>query len=367
MGQTVCDFLRELDILKGIVLEIIIVILTNLIGILKSRQVIVARMSDRKNGKIIDDVILNKVKDESMRSFLKKSCKYWIDMLLVPMVPILQLLIYGLGLLFLNIRFGVMLKHQSIYIVLGVVLGSALVARVLAQMPFKDSNIIKWSGFAFIESTLFILILSMLVNKKGVYHFFVVCVTLLWIIILLVFLDKIVFAERYRDRYIHISEGIRYIILLVWSFLVVGNATIFTYVYLVWLLLTSIEYLVVMWKDDTEVVDVVIHLKNANRFVREAIVQCYDKRVMYVTKDRMHQFVDVEEINYISYKLNKCWKKRKGNDKKVLCVLKNGTELYYQSFYYMNKEWISFSNGSDRHREIHIYHIGKIDRFCEIV
>ena len=351
-------------IIQGLIVNMVVILLTELLGKLRSWQVLVARISDRKNRKIIDHIILGKIRDEPMRMFLKKTFAHWIKLFLIVIIPISRVTVYGIIEFFLHIQSKFSATHFYEYIVLCFLLGCIILIWTMTNLPDKIRGQFERYIFILVENILYLVIISIQFSKR-VFSLIDGAVTI-WVIFFIFLWDSVVAEKQYKNRISWAIEKIRYFILIGLSIRTFGNTIPFIHIFSFWVLITLIEYLVDTCKDDTNIVDVFLFLNNGNKLVRESIVQCYDSRVMYVTENKMYEFIDISEINHIYYELDNCWISKRDSNKSILCILKDGTQDYYQFFWCINKEWMAFSKTVGKHREVYIYHIGKIKRFCEI-
>jgi len=283
-------------------------------------------------------------------------------MFLIFIATIIICITCYIALLFVNIRLGSFRGNTGVYIIWGILGGGILFVSWLRRVEQRC----KWYLFVIVESLFLLLQVSMLCENKESFLFLVGCEAFLCTITLVIFMNKVVFVNQYRNMIICGSEVIRYSLLLVLCIICFWDRVdLYSYIYTIWIILCTIEYLIAIFCDDTDVVDVVLHMKGGDIEVREDIIQCQGNKAMYIMKNGIHKFVDIENIDYISYELNKCWRRIEKGKRNVVCVLRDGTQRYYQYYSCINSEWLYFRNADGRRREIHIYHIDKIEEYGE--
>jgi len=127
-----------------------------------------------------------------------------------------------------------------------------------------------------------------------------------------------------------------------------------------WIIMCYVEYISYAIGIGVKGSVVTIHFKDENVTTHNRIVQCKNGKVKYTLEDRIDVISDEKGIEYISYQyLNII---RVKNDMDTTVLFRDGKLKKYNTFYYLNDNWIAFNIYEEGKKMVEIYKIRDVEK-----
>lgn len=209
-----------IEFVKMIIPEIILAVLPLPLKFLKNRNLWFAKLRDWKNRKLIEDIVVGRIRHESDAKFWTNTKYYWFQLIFIYIIFSILLLFCWLG------AFVVRLQMQNVIqstisrsdwiIIWTILLGNIVLSAVVAsQKKFKwYIGAVIITVYVFLQMVYFTMDLNSFLRVVSIAVFMVT-------VALQSFLENNIFMECYKNGYIKISKFIRcisimFIIVICW-------------------------------------------------------------------------------------------------------------------------------------------------------
>ena len=350
-----------IEFVKMIIPEIILAVLPLPLKFLKNRNLWFAKLRDWKNRKLIEDIVVGRIRNESDAKFWTNTKYYWFQLIFIYIIFSILLLFCWLG------AFVVRLKMQNVIqstisrsdwiIIWTILLGNIVLSAVVAsQKKFKwYIGAVIITVYVFLQMVYFTMDLNSFLRVVSIAVFMVT-------VALQSFLENNIFMECYKNGYIKISKFIRCIGIMFIIVICLEKREWLTYCMYLWMVLTTMEYMIMILGDQRDLVEVTICFKDHSAKTGEAIATCHDGRLLYISEEGVHKFEDIQNVRYIHYEFINSGKKIFLWNK-VYCVLKDGQVRDYDWYSCRRGDWMVFGKAEDNKRMIDIFPISRIKEF----
>lgn len=350
-----------IEFVKMIIPEIILAVLPLPLKFLKNRNLWFAKLRDWKNRKLIEDIVVGRIRNESDAKFWTNTKYYWFQLIFIYIIFSILLLFCWLG------AFVVRLKMQKVIqstisrsdwiIIWTILLGNIVLSAVVAsQKKFKwYIGAVIITVYVFLQMVYFTMDLNSFLRVVSIAVFMVT-------VALQSFLENNIFMECYKNGYIKISKFIRCIGIMFIIVICLEKREWLTYCMYLWMFMTTMEYMIMILGDQRDLVEVTICFKDHSAKTGEAIATCHDGRLLYISEEGVHKFEDIQNVRYIHYEFINSGKKIFLWNK-VYCVLKDGQVRDYDWYSCRRGDWMVFGKAEDNKRMIDIFPISRIKEF----
>ena len=350
-----------IEFVKMIIPEIILAVLPLPLKFLKNRNLWFAKLRDWKNRKLIEDIVVGRIRHESDVKFWTNTKYYWFQLIFIHIIFSILLLFCWLG------AFVVRLQMQNVIqstisrsdwiIIWTILLGNIVLSAVVAsQKKFKwYIGAVIITVYVFLQMVYFTMDLNSFLRVVSVAVFMVT-------VALQSFLENNIFMECYKNGYIKISKFIRCIGIMFIIVICLEKQEWLTYCTYLWMFMTTMEYMIMILGDQRDLVEVTICFKDYSAKTGEAIATCHDGRLLYISEEGVHKFEDIQNVRYIHYEFINSGKKIFLWNK-VYCVLKDGQVRDYDWYSCRRGDWMAFGKAEDNKRMIDIFPISRIKEF----
>lgn len=350
-----------IEFVKMIIPEIILAVLPLPLKFLKNRNLWFAKLRDWKNRKLIEDIVVGRIRNESDAKFWTNTKYYWFQLIFIYIIFSTLLLFCWLG------AFVVRLKMQNVIqstisrsdwiIIWTILLGNIVLSAVVAsQKKFKwYIGAVIITVYVFLQMVYFTMDLNSFLRVVSIAVFMVT-------VALQSFLENNIFMECYKNGYIKISKFIRCIGIMFIIVICLEKREWLTYCMYLWMFMTTMEYMIMILGDQRDLVEVTICFKDHSAKTGEAIATCHDGRLLYISEEGVHKFEDIQNVRYIHYEFINSGKKIFLWNK-VYCVLKDGQVRDYDWYSCRRGDWMVFGKAEDNKRMIDIFPISRIKEF----
>lgn len=350
-----------IEFVKMIIPEIILAVLPLPLKFLKNRNLWFAKFRDWKNRKLIEDIVVGRIRNESDAKFWTNTKYYWFQLIFIYIIFSILLLFCWLG------AFVVRLKMQNVIqstisrsdwiIIWTILLGNIVLSAVVAsQKKFKwYIGAVIITVYVFLQMVYFTMDLNSFLRVVSIAVFMVT-------VALQSFLENNIFMECYKNGYIKISKFIRCIGIMFIIVICLEKREWLTYCMYLWMFMTTMEYMIMILGDQRDLVEVTICFKDHSAKTGEAIATCHDGRLLYISEEGVHKFEDIQNVRYIHYEFINSGKKIFLWNK-VYCVLKDGQVRDYDWYSCRRGDWMVFGKAEDNKRMIDIFPISRIKEF----
>ena len=350
-----------IEFVKMIIPEIILAVLPLPLKFLKNRNLWFAKLRDWKNRKLIEDIVVGRIRNESDAKFWTNTKYYWFQLIFIYIIFSILLLFCWLG------AFVVRLKMQNVIqstisrsdwiIIWTILLGNIVLSAVVAsQKKFKwYIGAVIITVYVFLQMVYFTMDLNSFLRVVSIAVFMVT-------VALQSFLENNIFMECYKNGYIKISKFIRCIGIMFIIVICLEKREWLTYCMYLWMFMTTMEYMIMILGDQRDLVEVTICFKDHSAKTGEAIATCHDGRLLYISEEGVHKFEDIQNVRYIHYEFINSGKKIFLWNK-VYCVLKDGQVRDYDWYSCRRGDWMVFGKAEDNKRMIDIFPISRIKEF----
>ena len=350
-----------IEFVKMIIPEIILAVLPLPLKFLKNRNLWFAKLRDWKNRKLIEDIVVGRIRHESDVKFRTNTKYYWFQLIFIHIIFSILLLFCWLG------AFVVRLQMQNVIqstisrsdwiIIWTILLGNIVLSAVVAsQKKFKwYIGAVIITVYVFLQMVYFTMDLNSFLIVVSIAVFMVT-------VALQSFLENNIFMECYKNGYIKISKFIRYIGIMFIIVICLEKQEWLTYCIYLWMFMTTMEYMIMILGDQRDLVEVTICFKDHSAKTGEAIATCHDGRLLYISEEGVHKFEDIQNVRYIHYEFINSGKKIFLWNK-VYCVLKDGQVRDYDWYSCRRGDWMMFGKAEDNKRMIDIFPISRIKEF----
>lgn len=350
-----------IEFVKMIIPEIILAVLPLSLKFLKNRNLWFAKLRDWKNRKLIEDIVVGRIRNESDAKFWTNTKYYWFQLIFIYIIFSILLLFCWLG------AFVVRLKMQNVIqstisrsdwiIIWTILLGNIVLSAVVAsQKKFKwYIGAVIITVYVFLQMVYFTMDLNSFLRVVSIAVFMVT-------VALQSFLENNIFMECYKNGYIKISKFIRCIGIMFIIVICLEKREWLTYCMYLWMFMTTMEYMIMILGDQRDLVEVTICFKDHSAKTGEAIATCHDGRLLYISEEGVHKFEDIQNVRYIHYEFINSGKKIFLWNK-VYCVLKDGQVRDYDWYSCRRGDWMVFGKAEDNKRMIDIFPISRIKEF----
>ena len=350
-----------IEFVKMIIPEIILAVLPLPLKFLKNRNLWFAKLRDWKNRKLIEDIVVGRIRNESDAKFWTNTKYYWFQLIFIYIIFSILLLFCWLG------AFVVRLKMQNVIqstisrsdwiIIWTILLGNIVLSAVVAsQKKFKwYIGAVIITVYVFLQMVYFTMDLNSFLRVVSIAVFMVT-------VALQSFLENNIFMECYKNGYIKISKFIRCIGIMFIIVICLEKREWLTYCMYLWMFMTTMEYKIMILGDQRDLVEVTICFKDHSAKTGEAIATCHDGRLLYISEEGVHKFEDIQNVRYIHYEFINSGKKIFLWNK-VYCVLKDGQVRDYDWYSCRRGDWMVFGKAEDNKRMIDIFPISRIKEF----
>lgn len=350
-----------IEFVKMIIPEIILAVLPLPLKFLKNRNLWFAKLRDWKNRKLIEDIVVGRIRNESDAKFWTNTKYYWFQLIFIYIIFSILLLFCWLG------AFVVRLQMQNVIqstisrsdwiIIWTILLGNIVLSAVVAsQKKFKwYIGAVIITVYVFLQMVYFTMDLNSFLIVVSIAVFMVT-------VALQSFLENNIFMECYKNGYIKISKFIRCIGIMFIIVICLEKQEWLTYCIYLWMFMTTMEYMIMILGDQRDLVEVTICFKDHSAKTGEAIATCHDGRLLYISEEGVHKFEDIQNVRYIHYEFINSGKKIFLWNK-VYCVLKDGQVRDYDWYSCRRGDWMMFGKAEDNKRMIDIFPISRIKEF----
>lgn len=350
-----------IEFVKMIIPEIILAVLPLPLKFLKNRNLWFAKLRDWKNRKLIEDIVVGRIRHESDVKFWTNTKYYWFQLIFIHIIFSILLLFCWLG------AFVVRLQMQNVIqstisrsdwiIIWTILLGNIVLSAVVAsQKKFKwYIGAVIITVYVFLQMVYFTMDLNSFLRVVSIAVFMVT-------VALQSFLENNIFMECYKNGYIKISKFIRCISIMFIIVICLEKQEWLTYCIYLWMFMTTMEYMIMILGDQRDLVEVTICFKDHSAKTGEAIATCHDGRLLYISEEGVHKFEDIQNVRYIHYEFINSGKKIFLWNK-VYCVLKDGQVRDYDWYSCRRGDWMMFGKAEDNKRMIDIFPISRIKEF----
>lgn len=350
-----------IEFVKMIIPEIILAVLPLPLKFLKNRNLWFAKLRDWKNRKLIEDIVVGRIRHESDAKFWINTKYYWFQLIFIYIIFSILLLFCWLG------AFVVRLQMQNVIqstisrsdwiIIWTILLGNIVLSAVVAsQKKFKwYIGAVIITVYVFLQMVYFTMDLNSFLRVVSIAVFMVT-------VALQSFLENNIFMECYKNGYIKISKFIRCIGIMFIIVICLEKQEWLTYCIYLWMFMTTMEYMIMILGDQRDLVEVTICFKDHSAKTGEAIATCHDGRLLYISEEGVHKFEDIQNVRYIHYEFINSGKKIFLWNK-VYCVLKDGQVRDYDWYSCRRGDWMVFGKAEDNKRMIDIFPISRIKEF----
>lgn len=346
-------------VITTIIPELILWAISTFIKFLSNRSVWFARFRDRKNWKIIDDIVVGRIRDEDPRKFHRNTVHYWLQLAFIYIM--LSILLFFCILGEITVR---LITQETVRPINWLILWTILIGNIVITSLIAKRKKIKWYVWGAVEG-IYIFILSVgFIKDLKAFLCLAGIATFMEIIIFQLFLENIVFKKCYKNTYIKISEFVRYAGLLLVIPISLEAQTGLKYCPYIWMLIVTVEYVIMILEDQSDRVGTMICFGNYSVKTREAIAVCHGERLLYISEDGIHKFEDIKNVKYIHYELKNRYKTINFFHT-IHCILIDGQEKNYDGYTCCGKEWIAFRRTEEAMRKIDIYHLSQIKEFTK--
>ena len=350
-----------IEFVKMIIPEIILAVLPLPLKFLKNRNLWFAKLRDWKNRKLIEDIVVGRIRHESDVKFWTNTKYYWFQLIFIHIIFSILLLFCWLG------AFVVRLQMQNVIqstisrsdwiIIWTILLGNIVLSAVVAsQKKFKwYIGAVIITVYVFLQMVYFTMDLNSFLIVVSIAVFMVT-------VALQSFLENNIFMECYKNGYIKISKFIRCISIMFIIVICLEKQEWLTYCMYLWMFMATMEYMIMILGDQRDLVEVTICFKDHSAKTGEAIATCHDGRLLYISEEGVHKFEDIQNVRYIHYEFINSGKKIFLWNK-VYCVLKDGQVRDYDWYSCRRGDWMMFGKAEDNKRMIDIFPISRIKEF----
>ena len=350
-----------IEFVKMIIPEIILAVLPLPLKFLKNRNLWFAKLRDWKNRKLIEDIVVGRIRHESDVKFWTNTKYYWFQLIFIHIIFSILLLFCWLG------AFVVRLQMQNVIqstisrsdwiIIWTILLGNIVLSAVVAsQKKFKwYIGAVIITVYVFLQMVYFTMDLNSFLIVVSIAVFMVT-------VALQSFLENNIFMECYKNGYIKISKFIRCIGIMFIIVICLEKQEWLTYCIYLWMFMTTMEYMIMILGDQRDLVEVTICFKDHSAKTGEAIATCHDGRLLYISEEGVHKFEDIQNVRYIHYEFINSGKKIFLWNK-VYRVLKDGQVRDYDWYSCRRGDWMMFGKAEDNKRMIDIFPISRIKEF----
>lgn len=350
-----------IEFVKMIIPEIILAVLPLPLKFLKNRNLWFAKLRDWKNRKLIEDIVVGRIRHESDVKFWTNTKYYWFQLIFIHIIFSILLLFCWLG------AFVVRLQMQNVIqstisrsdwiIIWTILLGNIVLSAVVAsQKKFKwYIGAVIITVYVFLQMVYFTMDLNSFLIVVSIAVFMVT-------VALQSFLENNIFMECYKNGYIKISKFIRCIGIMFIIVICLEKQEWLTYCIYLWMFMTTMEYMIMILGDQRDLVEVTICFKDHSAKTGEAIATCHYGRLLYISEEGVHKFEDIQNVRYIHYEFINSGKKIFLWNK-VYCVLKDGQVRDYDWYSCRRGDWMMFGKAEDNKRMIDIFPISRIKEF----
>ena len=350
-----------IEFVKMIIPEIILAVLPLPLKFLKNRNLWFAKLRDWKNRKLIEDIVVGRIRHESDVKFWTNTKYYWFQLIFIHIIFSILLLFCWLG------AFVVRLQMQNVIqstisrsdwiIIWTILLGNIVLSAVVAsQKKFKwYIGAVIITVYVFLQMVYFTMDLNSFLIVVSIAVFMVT-------VALQSFLENNIFMECYKNGYVKISKFIRCIGIMFIIVICLEKQEWLTYCIYLWMFMTTMEYMIMILGDQRDLVEVTICFKDHSAKTGEAIATCHDGRLLYISEEGVHKFEDIQNVRYIHYEFINSGKKIFLWNK-VYCVLKDGQVRDYDWYSCRRGDWMMFGKAEDNKRMIDIFPISRIKEF----
>ena len=297
-----------IEFVKMIIPEIILAVLPLPLKFLKNRNLWFAKLRDWKNRKLIEDIVVGRIRHESDVKFWTNTKYYWFQLIFIHIIFSILLLFCWLG------AFVVRLQMQNVIqstisrsdwiIIWTILLGNIVLSAVVAsQKKFKwYIGAVIITVYVFLQMVYFTMDLNSFLIVVSIAVFMVT-------VALQSFLENNIFMECYKNGYIKISKFIRCIGIMFIIVICLEKQEWLTYCIYLWMFMTTMEYMIMILGDQRDLVEVTICFKDHSAKTGEAIATCHDGRLLYISEEGVHKFEDIQNVRYIHYEFINSGKK----------------------------------------------------------
>lgn len=316
---------------------------------------------DFKNKNAIEYVIVDSVKDESIKSFCRKTGVFYLEVFLVLLDKLIMLIPIGS---FCILADGIA-KGRKIYWYLIVFLIASIVIGILMYVVDKKVSEKVRKVYPLILAigiSIFSIIILIIIRIKSLLFFLIGISTLLILGAVIYFLQKIDWYKDYdNEDILNCCRIIRYILLgmetvyflVQIEYAVNQDSVVSQVIYGLVLFLASVEYIVINRKDKNSYANIILHMNDGeDKVTKEKVIQYYGEKIKVNLIDGTEELLNFEQIKNISYRRNNLLLKKSTSQNNVKCILKNG-EVQGFSFYQLkNDKWIMFSKSENGVKDV---------------
>lgn len=350
-----------IEFVKMIIPEIILAVLPLPLNFLKNRNLWFAKLRDWKNRKLIEDIVVGRIRHESDEKFWTNTKYYWFQLIFIYIIFSILLLFCWLGAFVARLQMQNVIQStisRSDWIIIWtILLGNIVLSAVVAsQKKFKwYIGAVIITVYVFLQMVYFTMDLNSFLRVVSIAVFMVT-------VALQSFLENNIFMECYKNGYIKISKFIRCIGIMFIIVICLEKQEWLTYCIYLWMFMTTMEYMIMILGDQRDLVEVTICFKDHSAKTGEAIATCHDGRLLYISEEGVHKFEDIQNVRYIHYEFINSGKKIFLWNK-VYCVLKDGQVRDYDWYSCRRGDWMAFGKAEDNKRMIDIFPISRIKEF----
>ena len=352
-----------IEFVKMIIPEIILAVLPLPLKFLKNRNLWFAKLRDWKNRKLIEDIVVGRIRHESDAKFWTNAKYYWFQLPFIYIIFSILLLFYRLGAFVVRLQMQNVIQStisRSDWIIIWTI----LLGNIVLSAAVASQKKIKWyigaviiTVYVFLQMVYFTMDLNSFLRVVSIAAFMVT-------VALQSFLENNIFMKCYKNGYIKISKFIRCIGIMFIIVICLEKQEWLTYCMYLWMFMITMEYMIMILGDQRDLVEVTICFKDHSAKTGEAIATCHDGRLLYISDEGVHKFEDIQNVRYIHYELINSGKKIFLWNK-VYCVLKDGQVRDYDWYSCRRGDWMVFGKAEDNKRMIDIFPMSRIKEFVK--
>ncbi len=310
-----------------------------------------------KNKRAVRHVLLYKVWDESLESYIKRLGIYLLENLLIVLDTLILVGIVELFVLFSSVAIGkIHINGPFILVLIMVVL--ILVAAFIGKCQYLQR--LKILGLVFCESILVVIFVGICfknIQNLNIYLYILLGVSFaVGIAIIYTFYNIGLYRNYKCCKYLmYIIRGIKYLMIMTcnfYFFIIRQNIeNLFCWRYM-WIAINLLEFILVVKNDKTRLAEVTIYQKNKNEITKNKIIQYAGEKIGFKTLDGKEKVVDSDTIEKIVYTRSHLFNKKVKCKKKVKCTLRNGKILQYQGYQLITDLWMQLYKTENGVREV---------------
>lgn len=314
-----------------------------------------------KNKRASRYVLLYKVWDESLESYIKRLGIYFLENFLIVLDVLILVGIVELFVFFSSIVIGKIHINGSFILVLIMVV-LILVAAFIGKCQYLQR--LKILGLVFCESILVVIFAGICfknIQNLNICLYILQGVSSAVEIAIIYTFYNIGLYRNYKSykscKYpMYIIRGMKYLMIIVYNFCFFiirqNSENLFLWLSYIWIAINLLEFILVVKNDETRLAEVTIYQKNKNEITKNKIIQYAGGKIGFKTLDGKEKVIDSDTIEKIVYTRSHLFNKKVKCKKKVKCTLRNEKILQYQGYQLVTDLWMLLYKTEDEVMEV---------------